>query len=161
MLLCWHDFFLPAKITSTILKLSRCWLGTKIAIAGDYTYVHKIRHCKPTGWPITIDVICKMRCIKFLRFFFLEFWISESEFWFLDFSTAEFEKNFLTRIFGIKNGIGILLPMGEWPNPHGEVGVRFKRVGDIKIVKRSVKSYVTILSGWCAVVGGIFASALS
>jgi hypothetical protein len=31
---------------------------------------------------------------------------------FLNFSTAEFEKNFLTGIFGIKNGIGIPLPMG-------------------------------------------------
>jgi hypothetical protein len=42
-----------------------------------------------------------------------------------------------------------------------EVGVCFKRVGDIKVVKHSVKSYVTILSGQCAVVGGIFATALS
>jgi hypothetical protein len=44
--------------------------------------------------------------------FFSEFQILESEFRFLKFSTAEFEKNFPTRIFGIKNGIGILLPMG-------------------------------------------------
>jgi hypothetical protein len=28
-----------------------------------------------------------------------------------------------------------------------EVGVRMKRVGDIEVVKRSGKSYVTILSG--------------
>ncbi len=42
-----------------------------------------------------------------------------------------------------------------------EVGVHFKRVGDIKVVKCSVKSYVTILSGQCAVVGGMFATALS
>jgi hypothetical protein len=42
-----------------------------------------------------------------------------------------------------------------------KVGVHFKRVGDIKVVKRSVKSYVTILSGRYAVIGGIFATALS
>jgi hypothetical protein len=42
-----------------------------------------------------------------------------------------------------------------------EVGVHFKRVKDIEVVKRSVKSYVTILSGRCAAVGGIFATALS
>ncbi len=42
-----------------------------------------------------------------------------------------------------------------------EVGVRFKRVGDIKVVKHRVKSYITILSGQCAVVGGIFTTALS
>jgi hypothetical protein len=42
----------------------------------------------------------------------LEFQISESEFRFLDFSTAEFEKIFLTGIFKNENGIGILLPMG-------------------------------------------------
>jgi hypothetical protein len=43
---------------------------------------------------------------------FFEFQISELEFQFLDFSTAEFEKNFPTGIVGIKNGIGIPLPMG-------------------------------------------------
>ncbi len=37
----------------------------------------------------------------------------ESEFQLLDFSTAEFEKNFLTGIFGIGNRIGIPLPMGS------------------------------------------------
>jgi hypothetical protein len=42
-----------------------------------------------------------------------------------------------------------------------EVGVCFKRVGDIKVVKCSVKSYSTILSGQCAVIGGIFATTLS
>ena len=36
----------------------------------------------------------------------------ESEFRFLDFSTAEFEINFPTGIFGIENGIRILLLMG-------------------------------------------------
>jgi hypothetical protein len=36
----------------------------------------------------------------------------ELEFRFLDFSTAEFEKKILTGIFGIENGIGILLTMG-------------------------------------------------
>ncbi len=35
-----------------------------------------------------------MRCIEFLRLFFLEFQILESEFRFLDFSTAEFDNNF-------------------------------------------------------------------
>ena len=44
---------------------------------------------------------------------------------------------------------------------HRKVGVGFKRVGGIEVVKRSVKSYVMILSGRCAVVGGIFATALS
>jgi hypothetical protein len=36
----------------------------------------------------------------------------ELEFRFLDFLTAEFEKNFLTGILGIVNWIGIPLPMG-------------------------------------------------
>jgi hypothetical protein len=53
-----------------------------------------------------------MRCIEFLIFFFLELQILESEFQFLDFSTAEFEKKNLTGIFGIENGIEIPLPMG-------------------------------------------------
>jgi hypothetical protein len=52
-----------------------------------------------------------MRCIEFLRLFFSEFQISELEFGFTNFSTAEFKKN-LTGIFGIKNRIGIPLPMG-------------------------------------------------
>jgi hypothetical protein len=37
---------------------------------------------------------------------------SDSEFQFLIFLTAEFEKNFPTGIFGIENGIGIPLAMG-------------------------------------------------
>jgi hypothetical protein len=53
-----------------------------------------------------------MRCIEFLHLFFSEFQILESEFQFLNFSTAEFEKKNPTGIFGIKNGIRILLPMG-------------------------------------------------
>ncbi len=43
-----------------------------------------------------------MRCIEFLRSFFSEFQILESEFPFINFSTAEFEKKIRTRIFGIK-----------------------------------------------------------
>jgi hypothetical protein len=42
----------------------------------------------------------------------LEFRISELEFRFLNFSTAEFKKKNPTGIFGIENEIGILLPMG-------------------------------------------------
>ena len=42
-----------------------------------------------------------------------------------------------------------------------KIAIRFKRVGDIEVVKRSVKCYFTILSGQCAVIGGIFATALS
>jgi hypothetical protein len=53
-----------------------------------------------------------MRCIKFLRLFFLEFQISEFEFQFLNFSTAKFEKNLPTGIFGIENGIRIPPSMG-------------------------------------------------
>jgi hypothetical protein len=53
-----------------------------------------------------------MRCIEFLRLFFSEFRISESEFRFLDFSTAEFKRKNSTGIFGIKNGIRTPLPMG-------------------------------------------------
>jgi hypothetical protein len=53
-----------------------------------------------------------MSYIEFLRLFFFEFQIFESEFQFLDFSTAEFIRKILTGIFGIKNGIGIPLPMG-------------------------------------------------
>jgi hypothetical protein len=72
-----------------------------------------------------------MRCIEFLRYFFFEFPISESEFRFLNFSTAEFEKIFTTGIFGIKNEIGIPLPMGvpeigtkNWNSqPSGKVGI--------------------------------------
>jgi hypothetical protein len=45
-------------------------------------------------------------------YFFSEFQILESEFRFIDFSTTEFGKKILTGIFGIKNGIGIPLPMG-------------------------------------------------
>jgi hypothetical protein len=45
-------------------------------------------------------------------FFLSEFQIFESEFRFLNFSTAEFEKNFPTGIFGIESGIRILLTMG-------------------------------------------------
>ncbi len=52
-----------------------------------------------------------MRCIEFL-FFFSEFQIWESEFRFLNFSTAEFEKNFLAGIFGIENEFRIPLPLG-------------------------------------------------
>jgi hypothetical protein len=59
-----------------------------------------------------IDIACKMKCIEFLRLFFFEFQILESEFQLLEFSTAEFEKYFSTGIFGIKNGIRIPLPMG-------------------------------------------------
>jgi hypothetical protein len=44
--------------------------------------------------------------------FFSELQISESEFRLLDFSTAEFINKNPTGIFGIKNGIGILLPIG-------------------------------------------------
>jgi hypothetical protein len=39
-----------------------------------------------------IDIARKMRCIEFPRLFFLEFRISELEFQFLNFSTAEFKK---------------------------------------------------------------------
>jgi hypothetical protein len=34
--------------------------------------------------------------------------------------------------------------------------IRFERVGDIEVVKRSVKSYVTILSGQCLILGNKF-----
>jgi hypothetical protein len=59
-----------------------------------------------------IDISHEMRCIEFLGLLFSEFRISESEFRFLDFSTAEFKIKIQTGIFGIENGIGILLPMG-------------------------------------------------
>jgi hypothetical protein len=71
-----------------------------------------IRHNGPTGLPIRIDITSEMRCIEFLCLFFSEFQISELEFQFLDFSKAEFEKKNPTGIFGIKNRIGIPLPMG-------------------------------------------------
>jgi hypothetical protein len=45
-------------------------------------------------------------------FIFFEFRILKSEFRFLDFSTAKFEKKNPTGIFGIENEIGIPLPMG-------------------------------------------------
>ncbi len=96
---------------SHLLMLSRCWIGRKIALPGIVPVSIQLRIVKSTGWPITIDVLCKMRCIEFLRYFFFEFRMSESEFRFLNFSTTKFKK-YPTGIFGIKNGIGILLPMG-------------------------------------------------
>jgi hypothetical protein len=45
-------------------------------------------------------------------YFISEFQILELEFQFLNISTAEFKKKNPTGIFGIKNGIRILLPMG-------------------------------------------------
>jgi hypothetical protein len=51
-----------------------------------------------------------MRCTEFLHYFFSEFQILESEFQFVDLSTAKFKKK--TGISGIKNRIRILLPMG-------------------------------------------------
>ncbi len=45
--------------------------------------------------------------------FFFEFRISESEFRFLNLSTAEFEKNFLTGIFGIKKELEFRFQWGS------------------------------------------------
>jgi hypothetical protein len=52
-----------------------------------------------------------MRCIEFLRLFFrnTEFWNWNSNF---SIFQQRNSKKIPTRIFGIKNGIGILLPMG-------------------------------------------------
>jgi hypothetical protein len=44
--------------------------------------------------------------------------------------------------------LGPKVPQAPMNQPfYREVRVHFKRVGDIEVVKRSVKSYVTILSG--------------
>jgi hypothetical protein len=53
-----------------------------------------------------------MRCIEFLHQFFFGIPNFGIEIPISQFSTAEFEKNFPTGIFGIKNRIGILLPIG-------------------------------------------------
>jgi hypothetical protein len=58
-----------------------------------------------------IVIMWEMRRIELLCIF-SEFQILESEFQFLDFSIAEFDQNFLTRIFGIKNKIKIPLSVG-------------------------------------------------
>ena len=64
----------------------------KIALPGIVPTSIQLSIMKSTSWPITIDVLHEMRCIEFLRAFFLEFQISESEFRFLNFSKAEFKK---------------------------------------------------------------------
>ncbi len=102
--------FSPRK--EHFIKLRRCWLGTKIAFAKDCTYVHMIRHSKAYqltyhNWHHIWDEVYWIPIL-----IFSEFQILESEFQFLDFSTAEFEKKNPTGIFGIKNGIVIPLPMG-------------------------------------------------
>ena len=79
--------------------------------ARDCTRVHTIKHREVYRvtyydcWPVQNEVYWIPTLI------FLEFWILESEFQFLNFSRAGFKIN-LTGIFGIKNRIGIPLTMG-------------------------------------------------
>ncbi len=53
-------------------------------------------------------------------YFFSEFRISESEFQFFDFSTAEFKKN-PTGIFGIKNGLEFCF---QWGSQKSELKIK-------------------------------------
>ncbi len=50
---------------------------------------------RPTGWPIVIDITCKMRCIEFLHLFFSEFQISN---WNSDFSIFQ-QRNLKKKIW--------------------------------------------------------------
>ncbi len=56
---------------SHLLMLSRCGKGRKNALLGIIPTSIWLSIVRSTGWPITIDVLCKMRCIEFLRLFFL------------------------------------------------------------------------------------------
>ncbi len=72
--------FSPQK--SHLLKLSRCWLDLKIAFAGDYTYVHMIRH--RSVYRLTYHDWCLMwnevYWIPTFIFFNSEFWNRNSDF---------------------------------------------------------------------------------
>ncbi len=87
---------------------------------------------RSTGWPITIDVSCEMRCIQLLCFFFgiPNFGIGILISWFFN---SGIEKINPTVIFGIKNGSGIPLSMGvpeigtkNWNSQPSFVGKPFK-----------------------------------
>ncbi len=86
--------FSPQK--SHLLKLSRCWLGTKIAFAGDYTYVQMIRHrkaCRLTyhDWPL-----CKNEVYWIPTFFFFR----NSKFWNRNSNFSTFQQRNLRKFFG-------------------------------------------------------------
>ncbi len=95
-----------------LIKLSRCWLGTKIAFAGDCTYVHMIRQSKAYwltyhDWHHMWDEVYWIP--TFIYFGIPNFGIGIPIFQF--FNSGIRKKN-PTGIFGIKNGIGNPLPMG-------------------------------------------------
>ena len=102
--------FSPRK--EHFIKLRRCWLGTKIAFAKDCTYVHMIRHSKAYqltyhDWHCMQDEAYWIPTFIFFRI--QNFGIGIPISWF--FNSGIWKKN-PTGIFGIKNGIGILLMMG-------------------------------------------------
>ncbi len=84
--------FSPQK--SHLLMLSRCWIGRKIAFSEDCTYVYTIKHPEVYrltyyDWRLIQNEVYWIP--KFI--FLLEFQILESEFRFLNFSSAEFKRN--------------------------------------------------------------------
>ncbi len=116
--------------------MSKCWLGTKIAFARDCTCI-VIRHHKAYQLTYHNWRLMQNEVYWIPTYFFFEFQILESEFQFLNYSTAEIEKNFPTGIFGIENGIGIPLTMGvpeirtkNWNSqPRGTCRQKFWRDG--------------------------------
>jgi hypothetical protein len=60
--------FCPQK--SHLLMFSRCWIGRKIALLGIVPMFMQLSIVRSTGWPITIDALCEMRCIQYLRLYF-------------------------------------------------------------------------------------------
>ncbi len=84
----------------------------KIAFAGDYTSSIWLDIRRPTGWPITIDIIHEMRSIKFLRLFFRNSEFRNRNSNFSIFQQRSLINFFPIGIFGIGNGSGIPLPMG-------------------------------------------------
>ncbi len=97
---------------SHLLVLCRYWLGRKIAIAGDFTYIHTSKHLK--AYQLTYSEWCYMQnevywIPKFIFFRIPNFKIGIPISWFFN---SGIQKKNPTLIFGIENGIGILLTMG-------------------------------------------------
>ncbi len=73
--------------------LGRCWIGRKIALPGIVPTSIQLSIVRSTGWPITVGILWGMRCIEILCLFFIGIPKFGIEFWFLNFSTAEFKKS--------------------------------------------------------------------
>ncbi len=102
--------FSPQK--SHLLVLWICWLGRKIAYAGDYTYIHTTKHRKTyrltySDWYLMQNEVYWIPTIIFFGILNFGIGIHISRFF-----NSGIRKKKSTGIFGIENGIGILLPMG-------------------------------------------------